>query len=160
MYYHFSVPEKDEDYLRFLWWPDGNLNKAVSENHMTVHPSGARSSLSCSNFTLHRSASGYGSYYLPEAKTQYRYFYVDDCLDIEEDLLKTDHGVISLCSWGGSDLTKFISNSRKLLESLPINHRRKNVKDLDLCRDSLPMKKAFGICWNIDILTISVKGND
>lgn len=69
---------------------------------------------------------------------------------------------LSLCSKGVFDLTKFISNSRKLLESLPMKQKRKNVKELDSCRDSLPMEKALGICWHIekDSLTISVKERD
>ena len=58
--------------------------------------------------------------------------------------------------------TKFVSNSIELLESLPVEHRGKNVKELDLCRDSLPVEKALGINWNVekDTLTVSVKDKE
>ena len=45
---------------------------------------------------------------------------------------------------------------------MPVEQRGKNVKELDLCRDSLPVEKALGITWNIekDVFTVSVKDKE
>lgn len=166
MFYQVSVPQKDRDYLRFLWWPDGNLQNDPAEYRMTVHLFGANSSPSCANFALQRTVRDNCKDYLEATQqTVLQNFYVDDCLKsaaTEEELVKVAHEVKSLCAKGGFELTKFVSNSIELLESLPVEHRGKNVKELDLCRDSLPVEKALGINWNIekDTLTIAVKAKE
>lgn len=59
--------------MRFLRWPDRNLDKGVGEYSMVIHPFAAKSSSFI--FALHRTAIGYGSEYLPEAqKTTFRLF--------------------------------------------------------------------------------------
>ena len=52
-----------------------------------------------------------------------------------------------MCKSGGFHLTKFISNNKELLLSVPENQRM-GVKDQDLSGD-LPNEKALGICWNL-----------
>ncbi|KAK4326945.1 hypothetical protein Pmani_002549 [Petrolisthes manimaculis] len=161
MFYQVQVPVKDRDYLRFLWWPDNNLENSPSEYRMTVHLFGANSLPSCANYALRRTAKDYG-HHLPEAKqTILNNFYVDDCLksaETEEEVIHIAHDVKALCAKGGFNLTKFVSNSRSLLKSLPSEHHGKTFKELDLCRDCLPVEKALGITWNIesDKLTIAV----
>ncbi|KAL0149906.1 hypothetical protein M9458_054789 [Cirrhinus mrigala] len=44
MYHQFHVDEFDRDFLRFLWWKDGNINQPVCEFRMKVHLFGAASS--------------------------------------------------------------------------------------------------------------------
>lgn len=162
MFLQVSVPQKDRDYLRFLWWPDGNLQQDPAEYRMTVHLFGANSSPSCANFALQRTARDNSKDYSDATlQTVLKNFYVDDCLtsaETEEELVKVAHEVKSMCAKGGFELKKFVSNSIKLLQSLPVEQRRKNVKELDLCRDSLPVEKALGINWNIekDVFTVSV----
>lgn len=56
MFYQTRVPPKDSDFLRFLWWPDGNLNGLLEEYRMTVHIFGATSSPSCACFALRKTA--------------------------------------------------------------------------------------------------------
>ncbi len=41
MFHQVKVPEEDKDFLRFLWWPDGNTNYPLPEYRMTVHLFGA-----------------------------------------------------------------------------------------------------------------------
>lgn len=59
---------------------------------------------------------------------------------------------------GGYKLTSFVSNSRELLTSLPVEDRGK-VSELDLCQDSLPTGRTLGISWNTeaDALKVSVR---
>jgi hypothetical protein len=49
---------------------------------------------------------------------------------------------------GGSHLTKWISNSRELLTSIPKEERAKEVKDLDLDHDKLSIERDLGIQWS------------
>ena len=37
MFYQVNVREQDRDVLRFLWWPDNNLERKPEEFQMTVH---------------------------------------------------------------------------------------------------------------------------
>ena len=48
-------------------------------------------------------------------------------LDTAKTIVKN---VINMCRSGGFDLTKFISNSKELLISIPEDKRRPGVKDL------------------------------
>ena len=55
-----------------------------------------------------------------------------------------------MCASGGFKLTKFISNSRRVLETIPIEDHAKSLKDLDLKFDSLPTERALGMLWNVE----------
>jgi hypothetical protein len=52
-----------------------------------------------------------------------------------------------MCKKGGFKLTKFVSNSRKVLESVPEEERAKEIKGLDLGQDKLPVERALGVWW-------------
>ena len=41
MFYQFRVPSNQRDYLRFLWWKDGDTTKEPDIYRMTVHLFGA-----------------------------------------------------------------------------------------------------------------------
>ena len=38
MFYQVFVPEEQRDFLRFLWWPKGDVTAQLDEYRMTVHP--------------------------------------------------------------------------------------------------------------------------
>ena len=46
-----------------------------------------------------------------------------------------------MCSAGGFNLTRFISNNKLVLMIIPENHRREGVKDADLVNEKLPSLK-------------------
>ena len=118
MFYQVRVADADSTYLRFLWWPDGNLESELEEYQMVVHLFGAAFSPSCSNFALRKTAED-NTEHFPEAvvNTVKNNFYVDDCL---KSLPSVDEAaqhagdLRSLISRGGFRLTKWISNSRKV----------------------------------------------
>ena len=56
MFHQVRVPDSDCSFLRFLWWPNGNLSCTLEEYQMTVHYSGAVLSPACSNFALRKTA--------------------------------------------------------------------------------------------------------
>lgn len=57
MFHQVRVPAEDADLLRFLWWPDGDLNQDLTDCRMLVHLFGATSSPSCANFALRKCAT-------------------------------------------------------------------------------------------------------
>ena len=91
---------------------------------------------SCSNYALKGTAKKNEKKYRTEtACTPRENFDVDDLLksvNSEDDAIKLIKIVRSMCSEGGFTLTKFVSNSKKVLHSIPEAFRRNGVKDKDL----------------------------
>ena len=122
---------------------------------MVVHPFGAVSSPSCSTelcLTSH-SEGERGRNWKCWANTMRRNFYVDDCLrsvKTEADGKKQIACLRQACAKGGFRLTKFISNYRSVLESIPEEERSKQVKLLDLNYDDLPIERALGVQWCVE----------
>ena len=50
---------------------------------------------------------------------------------------------------GGFKLTKFISNSREVLTTIPEERHHQKIKDQDLNIGDLPVERALGVHWNI-----------
>ena len=154
MFYQVQVPIEQRDFLRFLWWPGGDLNAELKEYRMTVHPFGTVSSPSCANYALRKTADDnekkYGN---AVASTLRRNFYVDDCLrsvSTEATAKEQIKNLREVCASGGFHLTKFISNRRNVLESIPDTERSKDVKALDLHYDDLPIERALGVQWCVE----------
>ncbi|XP_066500465.1 uncharacterized protein [Hoplias malabaricus] len=151
MFYQVRVPNEDADLLRFLWWPGGDLCKEATEYRMCVHLFGATSSPSCASYALRRIAQDADVTTSPETiQTVLRNFYVDDCLKsvaTEEEAVNLKKELTNLCARGGFHLTKWVSNSRALLCSIPVDERAAEVKDLDLQHDELPVERALGMQW-------------
>jgi hypothetical protein len=51
-YHNFAVNPEHRDFLRFLWFKDGDINQPIVEYHMNVHLFGAISSPCVGNFGL------------------------------------------------------------------------------------------------------------
>ena len=158
MLYQVRVLENQRRYLQFLWWEDGDSRNVVQEYEMCVHTFGSTSSPSCANYALRKAASEGESKYGREASdTLRRSFYVDDMLKSTEEPSKTIklvQNVCSMCKDGGFNLTKVISNSRDVIESIPEDHR---AKELQECLDVLPSDHALGVQWNLSEDTLSLR---
>ena len=55
-----------------------------------------------------------------------------------------------LCSKGGFNLHKFVSNSKKVIEAIPKDQRAKGVMELDLNKDVYPIERALGVQWCVE----------
>jgi len=121
---------------------------------MTAHLFGAGLSPGCSNFALKRTAEdGEGEFGVRAAETLKKNFYVDDALKsvpTEEEAVELIHAVKGMCAKGGFRLTKFVSNSPKVMMSAPPEDRAKEIKGLDLGSDKLPIERALGVQWCIE----------
>ena len=87
-----------------------------------------------------------------------RNFYADDVLKSvpnEDNAIRLAEQLIQLMKEGGFQLTKFASNSRKLLTTLPEKERANPALNLDL--DQLPIGRALGLHWDADSDTFMFK---
>ena len=151
IFHQVHTPLEDCDVLRFLWWPNGDTSINPEEFQMTVHLFGGISSPSCANFALKRTAEDNRENFDAETiNTLERNFYVDDCLksvEDEETSINLASNLYELLQKGGFRLTKWTSNSREVLESLPESERAATVKVLDFSK--VQVERALGVRWDI-----------
>ena len=154
MFYQVKVPEHHCKYIRFIWWPNGDIEKKPQEYEMNVHLFGAISSPSCANFALHQTAADNESKYGTETANVLREdFYVDDLLkSLENDdkAVSMINNVQKMCNSGGFNLTKVISNSKRVLESLPTSKLSKSMENFDILEPKWPIERALGVRWCIE----------
>ncbi|XP_028403933.1 uncharacterized protein LOC114526520 [Dendronephthya gigantea] len=120
---------------------------------MTVHLFGAASSPGCSNFALKQTADD-NERDIGERAAEFlrKNFYVDDGLksvpSIDEAISLISQ-TKEMCSHGGFNLHKFVSNKKEVIKEIPEEDRAKTVKNLDL--DVLPVERVLGIQWCIEV---------
>lgn len=151
MFHQVRVSPDDCNVLRFLWWPNGDLNKEPMEYQMTVHLFGATSSPSCANFALKKTAKDNQHFDAETIDTVHRNFYVDDCLksvESNKDAVRLSGQLCDLLSKGGFHLTKWICNRREVIDAIPESERAQSLKDLDW--GDLPVERTLGLQWNVE----------
>lgn len=150
MFMQVEVPESQRDFLRFLWWADGDVSAPPREYRNTRHLFGAKSSPSCANLALHMTADDHGGGKLEACDTIRQNFYVDDVLKSvrsEEAAVSLVKDLKDVCASGGFNLTKFNSNSARVLESVASEDRAREVK-FELNADVHPVDRALGVLWD------------
>jgi len=125
---------------------------------MTVHLFGKRDSPTVANYALKRSGwdeSNNVSCNIVEAIDQD--FYMDDYLgsyDTEDEAVETAIKLMDCLSKSHFRLTKWISNSKTVMKSLPASELSKKVVNLDLSH--LPIERTLGVTWDPNTDTIRV----
>ncbi|XP_039547061.1 uncharacterized protein LOC120492841 [Pimephales promelas] len=161
MFHRFHVIKEDRDYLRFLWWANGDTDAEPREYRMKVHLFGASSSPGCANYGLKYLANMNESEYPLAAGFIRNHFYVDDglvSLESVEVAIKLVKEAQAVCAKGKLHLHKFISNNREVLESIsPCDHAAE-VKNVDFHHDFLPVQNVLGVRWDVenDVFTFKV----
>ena len=93
---------------------------------MTIHLFGSVWSPNAANFTMQRVANDNKGKFSKEAvATVKRNFYLDDCLKslpIEAAAVALADELGELLACGGFNLTKFLSKSKNLIESIPVTN--------------------------------------
>jgi hypothetical protein len=152
MFHQFHVKKEDQDYLRFLWWENGNLENIPSVYRMKVHLFGAASSPGCANFGLkHLAAQGKGQFSEEAVRFIQRNFYVDDgpiSVQTEKEAIQLVKESRELCHTGKLRLHKFVSNSENVLSTIP-EEECTTVKDQDMALSLPHMERALGVEWCI-----------
>ncbi|XP_067305911.1 uncharacterized protein [Pseudorasbora parva] len=151
MFHQFHVKPEHQDYLRFLWWENGDLESPPSIFRMKVHLFGAASSPGCANFGLkHLAAQGQDRFNPSTVKFIQRNFYVDDglvCATSDAEAIQLIKEARELCSTGKLRLHKFISNSKEVMKSIPMDECAESVKDIDMALGEPLMERALGVQW-------------
>ena len=164
MYYQVRVPESQRKYLKFLWWPGGDLDQPLKEFQMCVHVFGATSSPACANFALRRTADDNPSYSSEARDTLKQNFYVDDCLksiSAKSSAKKLVTEIDALCTEGGFNLTQYLSNEADILEPIARSKWSDTIKGAEICGDER-IERTLGVIWHLhnDSLGFRIELND
>ncbi|XP_030602165.1 uncharacterized protein LOC115791986 [Archocentrus centrarchus] len=157
MFHQFHVYEADRDYLRFLWWTDGNLDTEPQEFRMKVHLFGATSSPGCANYGLKHLAKENETQFPLASQFIIKDFYVDDGVTSTasiEEAIQLAQEAQTLCASGSLRLHKFVSNNKTVLESIPPSERASPQQACDLAFNDSKLERALGIHWHIDSDTL------
>ncbi len=153
MFHQFRVRAEDQDYLRFLWWDNGDFHSSPSVYRMRVHLFRVTSSPACANFGLkYIAAQGQGQFSEATIRFIEINFYVDDGLisfHSEEEAISLVHEAKQLCSTGKLRLHKFVSKSPQVLESLSKEDCVETVRNQDLALGEQPIERALGVKWRV-----------
>ena len=152
MFHQVKVAKKDRGLLRFLWWQDGIITRPRTEYRMTDFLFDTVTSPSCVNFALKQTAQDKKEELESNTvESIHNSFYVDDFRDSRPNVgeaIAHVSNVSEAVAKGGFKLTKWASNSRVVLSSIPEEHRAKDVWNLDMKTDDLPIERALGMAWN------------
>ena len=126
MFHQVRVRKQDQDALRFLWWSD-SYDEPPDVYAMNVHIFGATSSPCVANSTLRRVADDNANDFNPSVvEAVKRSFYVDDALPSfsdEPSAASLAADLVNILDRGGFHLTKFMSNSKNVLATIPTERR-------------------------------------
>ena len=87
-----------------------------------------------------------------------RHFYIDNCLKsvaTVPEASRLANQLVQLLAKGGFHLTRWISNSREVLEEIPPGERAPSIANLDL--EYLPIDHALGTQWDVEDDTLSFR---
>ena len=145
MFSQVMVEEADRDALRFLWYPDDDISQAPVVYRMKTHVFGAKSSPCCAAFALRMTASENATGAKQNVvNAVMKNVYVDDvCVSCvtESEASNLVHQLCQLLASGGFHLTKFVSNSRTVLEQLPPD----DILGYVHLSEELPVHKTLGM---------------
>ena len=135
----------------FFWWPQDKYDLQPKIYRMTVHIFGAKSSPSCATFCLRQTAREFGKFYDPWLVNMVlNSFYVDDCLisvNATEDAIAMVKDLRSLLAKGGFRLTKWLSTSHEVMETIPDEEKSKSAQE------NMPSvgirQNVLGVSWDV-----------
>ena len=166
MFNQVNVRESDRDYIRFLWFENGDVNGRIRHYRMTVHLFGATSSPSMACYALRKTAADASDELSEECVTTVKEnFYVDDLLrstPTEETAIALAKDLKDLCKRGRFNLTKFASNSPAVVSAVKHDDRSNKMKTWSGPGDRLPSERALGVIWDTeeDLLKLSVQSEN
>ncbi|XP_030834543.1 uncharacterized protein LOC115921321 [Strongylocentrotus purpuratus] len=151
MYHQFKVADPHQNYLRFLWWEDGDLSKTPVDHRMKVHLFGATSSPGCANFGLKQIAEDHKKLGDRAANFLKRNFYVDDGLksmSSEQEAAVLIKDATQMCAKGNLRLHKFVCNSKDVTSTIPKSERATVTNaSVQLGEQTSPIERALGLQW-------------
>ncbi|XP_057695101.1 thymocyte nuclear protein 1 isoform X1 [Corythoichthys intestinalis] len=154
MFYCFQVREDHRDYLRFLWYENNDMSKSVCDYRMKVHVFGNSPSPAVAIYCMRRAAvEGEEEHGLDAKQFVMRHFYVDDGLAStasSEEAVEILTNAQNMLAQSNLKLHKIASNDSKVVEAFPVAERAKDLKDLDLEFDNIPLQRSLGVLWDLE----------
>lgn len=159
MFHPVYVNPNDIDALQLLWWPENDFMQGTGRTSDDGTSLRRNIISKLRQLCLTVTADDNQNYFSKQAvESIKRNFYVDDCLETvstESRAIRLVGELRQLLSKSGFPLTKWISNSRNLNDSVPESERTSSAKDLLL--DQLPIERTLGVRWNVESDTLSFK---
>ena len=146
MYLRIEVAPKDRPYQRFLWRAL-NQERAPDEYEFNRVVFGVNSSPFQAQFVAQTHAEKHKDEFPMAAETVLKSTYMDDSMDSvldESRGIKLYEELNQLWSKAGVQTHKWLSNSTKVLERIPVESRPSEVH---ITSDGLPMVKTLGVTW-------------
>ena len=154
MFHSFYVNPSHRDFLRFLWFEDNVIGKPIVEYRMNVHLFGNGPSPAVATFGLRKTAAdGEEEFGKAASNFVHRNFYVDDglaSLPTTKQAVDLVTATQRMLATANLRLHKVVSNSVEVMEAFPAEDRGKDIRDLDLRRDSLPAQRSLGVYWDLE----------
>ena len=158
MYLRIGISPEDQIYHRFLWRGCEHFRKPdVFEFDRVVF--GVNSSPFQAQYVLRQHAKKFQGDYPIAAETILHSTYMDDSMDSirnEERAIELYTQLARLLSAAGMFARKWLSNSSRVLEQVPLQDRKSEV---DLDTDPLPCAKTLGVWWQASEDTFTFKEN-
>ena len=155
MFRQVHVEQEHQNFLRFLWWEDGDLDKQPAEYRTKVHLFSAVLSPGCANFALKREPDNFEETHRCEAQFVRNDFYADDSLKSVPSVSQATtliHNMTKLCAHRGFNLHKSLSKEREVIQAITKDQWAKGIKvscqrEFDMTKDLLPVETALGVQW-------------
>ena len=152
MFHQFHVLPEHRDYLRFLWWEDGDTRKPLRDYRMRVHIFGAVSSPGCANFALQQVGRDNEHVNREAAQFLQHDFYVDDGLHASDDVdtaANLLNHATQICEKSKLHLHKIVSNSPELLLRFPEADRSPHqVQQIAQIDETTAVERILGLQWD------------
>ena len=146
MYLRIGLTPEDRPYQRFLW-RDLDQTQEPDEYEFNRVVFGVNSSPFQAQFVTQAHATQFKEEFPMAAETVLESTYMDDSMDSTPDDQKGIELYRQLSTlWGkaGMHARKWISNSEKVLEEIPVEDR---AAEIDLDKGYLPSVKTLGVLW-------------
>ena len=154
MFHSFHANPEHRDFLRFLWFKENDPSNEVIDYRMNVHLFGNGPSPAVATFGLRKTVNHGGEEYTRGVKEFVnRNFYVDDgwtsVPNVQEaiDLIEETQTALATRNLR---LHKVVSNMPAVIEAFPADDRAKDIRDLDLRNDTLPVQRSLGVHWDLE----------
>ena len=158
MFHRILIREEDLEAQRFVF--RNEEGSQIDHYTMNVMIFGATCSPSSAIFVKNKNAEEFITQYPKAVEVIHNDFYVDDLLTgapTLEEAIKLREQVCDINKSGGFQLTKFISNSVGLIETVPPKLRAVEYKDFN-SKEDIIIERILGLWWDpcADVFTFRV----
>ena len=159
MFYNVGIPKDDRDFMRFLWFEDGDPNKGIVEYCLTHQVPGLTDSPSNACFALRQLAKDNVEQVSEATCTAIKEsFYVDDLCASGPSLAgvqKVTSEMPTALKVGGFHITKWVANHPDLISAIPEEDRKPGAKSSDA--EPSTLHKILGTWWDTSTDELMVK---